>query len=505
MPTELVDVEDFLGHSGQSKGGNYANWRDPKRGGRGYIDVWLSRRCAVSVALWRHPFLRYDTTEDPQTRDPVRVLKYTTLLCPEAEATLQMQGRHSRETGQPLVPYASCPVHKMLEWLFQAVRAGELGWLQEVFRFDAGDGKPRSFCAAGLYGIKEKDVGPKEEREMNKAGFYMKTVFQQKWMAQLNYVFRVVDNDNPKAGILTAIESNSLGDHMKAKIREAMAEPPLGLGKELGNPIRNPACFRWQNHPTETDPSKKYSASRFANLRPSEEILHLITEQEPPGIDQLTQPPLWASVRANLENAACVDLPFDDWFPQAGPEDDKKVLQRQAHEVQGHPNGAPPSRQAPPRTVQAPPAGASPQPPPQARSRAAQGPQSMAEVPRVQCDNLDCDAMLLATEATCAKCGVSQPNPMPQPAQPPPPRRRSEASAGPRSAQSAPVGNPGFQPPPRQAPPPQPPPQRRPPAQQSTQGFDDFPKGGDDSFDFGANAADAGELEPLDELPWGRR
>jgi hypothetical protein len=305
----------------------------------------------------------------------------------------------------------------------------------------------------------------------------------------------VVDNDDVKAGVQIAVENSSVGDHTKVAIRSAMQDKPRGLGKEMGNPLRNPWCIEWQSHPESKEPGKKYAAVRLPEMPLSREVARLIDETEPPDIEGLTMPPAWASVRATLERAALVDMPWDDWFPEL-PDDDKKLLQRAhaAPEV-GRSNGAP---QAAPRTVQ----GSRPDPrlqaQPQARPAAPQAPQSMAEVGRALCENPRCSNMVLDTETSCAVCGfqftdVPQPPPVRRRGGPPPeatsPEHQQQTpQEAPRPAQASA----------RRQVAPQPPPQRRP----APQAFDDFP--------FGANVQESGELEdtgllPSDPLPWGKR
>ena len=322
-----MDLEDFLQHSSQSGGGSYLqNWKDPKTGGKGYLDFWLSRRCAFSVALWRHPSYRFDVVKDDHGNE-FQVVRYSSILCPEAEDVIKMQGRHSRSSGALVAPYQACPIHRMLEWLFQAVQRGELHWLQEVFRFDAGNGAPKVLHAAGLYGGIKDDLGPEKWAEANAAGIYQKTAFQEKWMAQLSYVFRVVDNDDVGAGVQFDIENSSIGDHVKAEIRKAMM--PKSLGPERGHPLKNPYCLHVVSLPEQMEPAKKYSATRLEGVRLTPEIERLITEVDPPDIDQLVAPPAWGAIRATLEHVALIDMPWDEWFPQeAAAADDKQLQQR---------------------------------------------------------------------------------------------------------------------------------------------------------------------------------
>jgi hypothetical protein len=522
MPTELTDVEDFLGHSGRSRGGSILeNWKDKDKGGLGFKDVWFSRRAPVAVAIWRHSFLRYDVVEDERTRQPVRVIKYATLLCPEAEDVIKMQGRRSRQSGELLAPYQVCPMHKFLEWLYQMVSQGQLHWLAEVLRFDVGDGKPRVFHASGLYGGITDDIGPDAEREMNRYGVYLKTAFKEKWMAQLNYVFRVVDNDHPAEGIQIAVEPASVGDHTKMEIRKAMH--PKALGKERGNPIRNPYCIEWAHHPEEKEPNKRYSAQRL-EIPLSPEIDKIITDTEPPDIDGLLAPPVWLSVRSTLEKAWQVPdfvPPWDDFFGKVpATEDDKKLAQQRLMGPQAAAamigrvvgTGGPPpevGRNVPPQPPPArrPPAGPPPLP------RQAQLP-AMEDVPRFVCETEGCGNVLLITETFCAKCERRYEDPAePEAPAAERPMTRAEALAAARSAGGqarAPAAAPAGAPPappaaPRAVPPTRPVttavrPQgpagapRRPPAQAAPE-FDDFP--------FGANEP-VQDLPPADSLPWGK-
>jgi hypothetical protein len=548
MPTDLDDVEAFLGHSSQSHGGSFLkNWKDPAKGGLGHIDVWLHRNSPLATAVWRHSSYRFDVVEDKETKEPRRVVKWATLVCPESEEVVKMQGRHSKQTRELLAPYECCPMHLMLEWLFQMVDSGQMPWLEEVFRFDAGDGKPVVLHAAGLYGGIKDDLGPEKWAEAERAGIYKKTAFKESWKATLNYVFRVADNANLKEGVQIAIEPGSLGDHTKLRIREAMEPEPIGWGKEMGNPKRNPYCIRWQKNAGVTEPAKMYSAM-ITKIPFTEEVDQVITNTDGPDISSVVSPPAWGAVRSTLERVALVDMPWDDFFKHVEQgedltKDDKKLQQRaRVPEVGGGQSAVGAGggqRYVGPeanRTAARERTGVGVGPELRALQGPAEAPQQAfppaSEQQRFACENDACDNVLLESETFCVKCGTPSGAPPP----PPPPARPAKRS---EAAQGGQAGNPGFRPPqqgvgqgsptpqtvrrdlpssytghqmreppePALAQPPRPqarqpaPPPRRPEPQQAAE-FDAFPFGhnapqGQDDVDV--------DLAEVDPLPWGRK
>ena len=138
-----LDLDEFLGHSGSSGGSGtfLGNW---KKDGR--LDVWMHPG-ARPAPLWFHGW--YTTGKDKETGDTViRPLRFNSL---EKEAILKR--RYFRDKrGQLELPPEVCPFSKFLEWVHQAIEAGDIGWLDEIFTFDEIAGDPMVLHAGGIIG-----------------------------------------------------------------------------------------------------------------------------------------------------------------------------------------------------------------------------------------------------------------------------------------------------------------------------------------------------------------
>jgi hypothetical protein len=402
MGTMEMSVEQFLEHEARARGGSYLkNWKDPKKGGKGFIHVWLHRKCAFSVALWRHGVPRVDIFEDPKTNDARRVVFTGNELCPEDEKVLQKQNWRDRESGERQLPPESCPICLLVEHVHQLIKRGELSITQKIFVFEPGDGKDLTIHAGGMCGLFNDKLSDGDKNLLKAAGVWLTDAWKENFQPRLNYVFRVVDHDAPGQGVQIAIEPNLLGDKMKAEIRKAMM--PGVKGPDLGNPIKNPVAFRWEAHPEQSELQKRYDVVRLDGMQATPEIVKLITETEPPTIDGLTRSPTWATVRAQLERATQVDLPWDDFFGTEVTNEDKKEGSRaRTPEV-----GKPAASQAP-------------------------------EVEMVACDNDECEwgvklcggvARLPVTAPVCPKCGRVYEIVAAAPPPPPPMRKRGDAKS----------------------------------------------------------------------------
>jgi hypothetical protein len=390
MSVMEMDVEGFLGHTGSAKGGSYlANWKRPEKGGKGYVDVVLHRSMPFSVALWRHSVPGPDAVEDKQTGDSKRIIRHNRLLCPDSEEVCKKAKWHERDSGLATLPAVHCPIHKLVEHVYQLVQRGKLSIVEPVFHFDVGDGKPETYHAGGITDLFGDDLSDEELRAMADRGIYQRDAWKQTWHPKLEYMFKVVDIANVGAGCVIATEPNLLGDKMKIEIRKAMT--PGVWGPERGNPIKNPYVFRWEAHPEQQEFGKKYEVIRMEGIGILPAVMELVTNAPPPDMGGMLKSPNWQTIRSQLERHCQIDLPWDEFFGDV-PNEDKKIAQRPyvvQQEVLAQPTPGP-HRVAPP---------------PLRNGAPAQRPAASPVQPRVElcaCDG--CGKAIEATVEVCPHC-----------------------------------------------------------------------------------------------------
>ena len=201
-----MDIDGFLGHktSGGGKSNYLGNWKnregDKKRQPVPLppkcVDTWLHRKCGI-VSIWRHNLPRKVVRENKDTKEQETLFWSGNYVCHETEELLKQQFKRSKETGKREVPPKVCGICKFIEWVREQVIAGDLDWKDEVFRFEPDEGDVQVFHAGGLYGAFSGELDDSEKKELRAAKIFVKEAWKEKCMANANYVFRVVDHDNP--------------------------------------------------------------------------------------------------------------------------------------------------------------------------------------------------------------------------------------------------------------------------------------------------------------------
>lgn len=390
-----MSVDDFLRHSAKSSGKKQylRDWA----GERPYeIVIWLHTLAPIT-ALWRHNFKEVVVREDKETRRATREIWQSRLVCYEDEETLKSQFWRNKETGERDYPPRLCPICKLIENVRGRVAAGKLSWVSPVFAFKGTDSrKDVTLHAGGLYNaFGAKDLAKEDKEQMaavspEKGGpIYARDAWKQALTAKLEYMFVVVDNDDPAKGPQIAIESNLLG----AKVQNVIAHAVKSLGDpKLGNPVHNPYAIQWTHNPADgIGFDKRYDACRMERVRPSPAVEKMIRESEVPDTSQITARFNPRTVMARMQTHALVEFPWDDLFADAIKAWDADARKRDHDTEQGaqdrHPvmgDGSDRGRYAETR-VSAP----VPQPP--------------KDEELFGCD--DCGKPMKASDPTCPHCG----------------------------------------------------------------------------------------------------
>lgn len=316
------EIDDFLNHKSSERGGSYLkSWKD-----NGSVVVWIHTK-HVPKAVWIHPLPKVVVREDRNSGSPTREVWGGSYICYEREDTLKKQYKRT-DSGQREFPPRRCPICRFVEWVRLMVESGKMNWCREVFRFDADDPqKTKVLHAGGLYNaFGARDLEDAQVKEMAKHGVYAKTAWRENAMAKLNYLFVVVNDDDPEAGPVVTTVTGLLGDKTKDVIRKAMN--PKVLGPERGNPMISPYPICWVYDEKKTKFDEKYDAFRAENSKLTREIERAIRG---PALDvsrevaPFDRDSMWAYLEAH-----CLlpkdKVPWERFFEAASEDDDESGL-----------------------------------------------------------------------------------------------------------------------------------------------------------------------------------
>ncbi len=404
--TNAMSLDAFLGHK-TKEGGSTQYLRGWRRRTPPAVDIWLHTKAPI-VALWQHPWPRIHTREDKETGAKTREVWTGSFTSWETEEVVRRQYSRDKNTGNRKTPPEKCPMSLMLEEVRRLVVAGELGWTDELFRFE-GDDPARAVVlhAGGMYGDYSGELTNEQKDQLRKAGIHRNNAWQENMMSKCNYLFRVVDNDAVDEGIQIAIETTLIGNKVKDVIRDAKT----ALGEQEGNPLVKPFAIRWEYVPHAKSFHDRYKAIRMERLRITSRIEELIVGAEPPQIDRVVKRGNIAALRTSMESYYVGPKGLLDW---------DAIFARAEAEVG---------------------------PDEQSTNGAVNGAAAASERPRnntreVECEMVACDecaGAMKATEMVCPHCGMDYSNleqPQAAAAQPPPPAPTKK-----RSATAQPSGN----------------------------------------------------------------
>lgn len=312
--SKSLALDDFLGHETKSGGSSnfLRGWRKRKPP---IVDVFLHRKSGI-IALWQHNVPRiYEKKVDGGGKPQMRVFGGS-WNCLESEDVLKKQYRRERDTGERTVPPVMCPVCRTMEFFREAYGAGVLDFAAPLFKFVGDDPAETQVITFGgmcnLYGSDK--LTDSEKAAMAKANVKLKEAWKENIYAKCNYLFVVADADNPADGVQIAVETTSLGDHVKECIRNQMTS----LGEDDGNPILKPYALRWEHNAAATEFGKKYKCIAMPKVALTKEV-ELLINSDPPDLTNIIRPGNVTTLRASLEGhyIGPIDVDWDEIFGPA--------------------------------------------------------------------------------------------------------------------------------------------------------------------------------------------
>lgn len=378
-----LGLDGFLVHG--KDGGSRKFLKDWKKARE--IVVWLSTRSAIVYPSFTHPFSTIATREAKdregnKTGEDEEYMRFNRFVSPDPEIVHHNQYFRDNDNDRMQIPPAKDPFLLLREWL--RFEADHLALDATIFEWtNPFNGEVTTWSRGHLARLVDRG--------------------KQFWMSTLDtkseYLFVVADNDDAAAGPQIVRCTKLLGDKMKEEIGKQCKSD----GREAGDPQQNPYAFIWNYDPDARSPMNAYTAARYNQAKLTDAIREAITLADfpDPSPDCAPRPGDKARIRAAMQDAAKVDLPWDRLFvdewvdkePEGGTGTDFNF---------GNNKGEPAAADKAPESTghqQSVDTGT-----PKARRRKKVDKPKEPEVEMIPCD--DCQTPLPVTATKCPKCGA---------------------------------------------------------------------------------------------------
>lgn len=302
------DLDSALANRGNKPSIFIESWRK-----KGSIAIWLHPKTKFARAV-RHKWFRI-VQFTKRNGDEVSFIRYEMFNSHEPADFASF----SKERGDDLkrIHRAKlCPMSKMIEWVDDAVIDGRIAPEEVVFRFDDGDPEHLiELHAAGLTGLIGLENAPEKwKKSCKRAKVLQKDPWSENMNMKLSHVFQVVDDSDPSE-VKWAVEPPDLFFQLK----DAIAKEKKRNGDDDGDPMKNPYALLWEFD--EAQARKNYGKGNVVIPQPKRKLTNKIRRllKGPKRTDQkaVIAPGNLLELRASMENAAVIDMPFDDFFAAA--------------------------------------------------------------------------------------------------------------------------------------------------------------------------------------------
>lgn len=408
-------LDDFLnsGNRGSSDFVKFLkNWRNRQTP---EIYTWMHTRIPPQ-SIWQHSFPRVKVWTDKDTKETRRQIWNEKFVSHESPRVMNSQYFRDSDTGARRVPPERCPFSFLLEYVRELIVNQELDWLTPLFRFEVVDNDPKEkepvtrvkvIHAGGFVGMFNDKMTEEQRVELRRAGIKLNdpnnkgdSAWMQNAWAKQSYVFPIVDNGSPDAGVQITVESKLIYSKVCdviMKYREEFTDPQTKqITSEAYDPFKHPYCIKWSHHPNAKGGfNDTYNAAKISNIACTAQIEELIYG-DPPDLSAITTPFDPRLMRSIFESSCQVTgIPWDDIFSSFAEKPDDPQL----------PAGPARAPELPAASVRVPEVASDDDVCPEC------GPNK--NCPHVACDK--CDMPILETDAVCKHCKhVYQVVPVPQ-------------------------------------------------------------------------------------------
>lgn len=311
-----LGLEDFLNHNKGGGGGKFFNWRK-----EGKAEIWLSTRAKLAYPLWSHIFPIHAVIEEDDGKGGKKekeIIRRPRWVSPDPEVIHKEQYFRWKESdagcpagavGEMKKPPIVDPFLLLREWLRREILAGRLSEETVVFRWE--NPNPREW---------EQKIEEWRAGRLAKLVESNKKTWSHSLDTKLEYLFVIVDNNHPEAGTMITREAKAVGEAMQKEITAQIESN----GRDAGNPLVTPYCFRWTYDENARSFNDKYAVYRFNKAKLTDEVRDLIQDPDFPDPTPQTQ---WnqgdkARIRQAFMDAAQIGLPYDELFLDAWKDED---------------------------------------------------------------------------------------------------------------------------------------------------------------------------------------
>lgn len=304
---------DDLDSALANRGGKPSIFINPWRK-TGNITVWLHPKTKYK-AFGRHKWFRI-VQFTKRNDEEVSYIRFENFNSHEPADFVSFSRERDENTLKRLHRAQLCPMSKMIEWVDDAVLDGRIAPETVVFRFDDGDPEHLvELHAAGLTGLIGLEKFPERLKKQCKKA---KVLQREPWNENLNlkssHVFQVVDDADPSE-VKWAVEPPDLFFTMKDAIKTEKERS----GDDDGDPTKNPYALLWKfdKDKAQKNFGKGNSVIPQPKRKMSNKIRRLLNGPKRKDQQDVIGPGNCLELRASMENAAQIDMPFDEFFAAA--------------------------------------------------------------------------------------------------------------------------------------------------------------------------------------------
>jgi hypothetical protein len=302
------DLDSALNDRGGKKSEYLKPWRKS-----GKATIWLHTKAKFAKVPHHKWFEIVQFTK--RNDEDVSFVRFTRFNCHEPSDYVSISKDRDDDLRRTHCAQ-TCPMCKMLEWVEDQVIAGKLSPDQEIFRFD--DGEPdhlQVLHAAGASGLIGLENAPERWKKIcKKSRVLQKEPWNENLGLKLSHCFQVVDDSDP-SGLVYAFEPPDLFFCLK----DAIAKEKKREGDDKGDPRSNPYAFLWEFDQVKAQKNfgRGNEVTPLPRRKLTSQIRKLITGPKRNDQHLIVTPGNCLELRASMENAAQIDMPFDEFFAAA--------------------------------------------------------------------------------------------------------------------------------------------------------------------------------------------
>lgn len=304
---------DDLDSALADRGGKPSIFIEPWRK-KGAANIWLHPKTKFAKC-GHHKWFRIVSFTKKRTQEEVSFIRFERFNCHEPADFVSISKDRDDELRREHRAQI-CPFCKMLEWVEDRVLSGELSPDAEVFRFDDGDPEHLQVLhAAGISGLITNDDFPEKFKKICKRSKVLqRDPWSENCSLKMSHAFQVVDDNDPTE-VKWAFEPPDLFFNLK----DAIAKEKKRNGDDDGDPMKNPYALLWEFD--EDKAKKNYGKGASVVPQPKRKMTSKVRRllEGPKRTDQgeVIGPGNLLELRASMENAAQIDMPFDEFFKAA--------------------------------------------------------------------------------------------------------------------------------------------------------------------------------------------